>query len=196
MINPKHMEGKEIRLIFFPGFIHTYNAPTRFFTKEKTPRLTSGDDDLFQSHTRIKPRGLLGEEACSQSRLSKNADSLWGVLVRIFGLPLKDDDGNERVVRAPRRVVVVVDAEEARTREACEENIDGLYDGESIDGRPAHGAHDQRRAVRTTAHLDDATGWTVHESVPRFVQKTHDVSRAFGNGGFVRGDFFATIRGV
>ena len=47
MINPKHMEGKEIRLIFFPGFIHTYNAPTRFFTKEKTPRLTSGDDDLF-----------------------------------------------------------------------------------------------------------------------------------------------------
>ena len=58
------MEGKEIRLIFFPGFIHTYNAPTRFFTKEKTPRLTSGDDDLFQSHTRIKPRGLLGEEAC------------------------------------------------------------------------------------------------------------------------------------
>ena len=78
MINPKYMEGKEIRLIFFPGFIHTYNAPTRFFTKEKTPRLTSGDDDLFQSHTRIKPRGLLGEEACSQSRLSKNADSLWG----------------------------------------------------------------------------------------------------------------------
>lgn len=113
------------------------------------------------------------------------------VLVRLPG-----DDGNERVVRATRRVVVVVDDEEARTREECEENVDGLDDGESIDARPAHGAHDQRRAVRTTAHLDDATGWTVHESVPRFVQKTHDVSRAFGNGGFVRGDFFATIRGV
>lgn len=67
MINPKHMEGKEIRLIFFPGFIHTYNAPTRFFTKEKTPRPTSGDDDdLFQSHARIKPR-----PGCSVKRVPK-----------------------------------------------------------------------------------------------------------------------------
>ncbi len=60
MINPKHMEGKEIRLIFFPGFIHTYNAPTRFFTKEKTPRLTSGDDDLLPFPSSKKRRNTAG----------------------------------------------------------------------------------------------------------------------------------------